>query len=157
MNLTTTLFYVDRNLTQEQLVAGVAKALGVRSDLIAILDLTQQDNLPAGWFEETDAVAVQMDSMRGDFPLEVSIASRAAFDVEAFTRRLAPALHAALITDEFGVNPLSDVEWTLISPSGEITQVFTDEDAFGADDSAIVLRPESRRIYDSHLAHAAAD
>ncbi len=83
MNLTTTLFYIDRNLTQEQLVAGVAKALGVRSDLIAILDLTQQDSLPAGWFEETDAVAVQMNSMRGDFPVEVSIASRAAFDYSA--------------------------------------------------------------------------
>lgn len=157
MTQKTTLFCIDRTLTLEQVATGIAQALGVRREVVAALDLSRIDLRPSGWYAETDAAAVQVDTMRGDFPLEVSVAAREAFDMEAIARVLAPALGASLLTDEFGVDPMSDVEWTLVTPDGAALKVLTDGDEFGADDPAIVLLPEFRKADETHLRHAAAD
>lgn len=156
MTITSTQFHIDRTLDLDTLSAGIARVFGLGQDLVAAANFDDMSQVVDGWFGPDKAIAIQTETLRGDFPLQVTVTSRNDRDFEAFTRALAQALGVAIVTDEFGVNPYSDVEWSMITPDGAVTRVLANEDEFGAEDPAIILRQEYRRLYDARSTHVAA-
>ena len=149
MKRISTLFHLDRIMNADTLATGVAQVAGVPREAVATADFSDVDRVPVAWFTDDHDLGIQFDTMRGDFPQEVTVVSHAPRDFEALVRLLAPALGVTVLTDEFGVNPYSDAEWTMITPDGTATPVLADEDEFGAEDPAITLLPEYRRMYDA--------
>ena len=101
------------------------------------------------WFAEDVDLGIQITRYRGDFPAEIEVFSRAEYDQREVLERVARELEVTILTDQLDVNPLSDIEWLMISPDGSSSVVYIDDEEFGADDPAIILVPDSRAVYES--------
>lgn len=152
MTMFATTVYLDRLVTATQLADVFASATGVAVDHVRVIARNEFERDPQPWFLDSVAVGIQTSELRGDFPLEVDLVARADLDVRAVLRSVARGRDVAILTDEFGVNPLSDAEWMMFTPDGSSIRVLADPEEFGADDPAIILEPESRTIYDAKRA-----
>jgi hypothetical protein len=139
------------------LATRVAQVLGVGPAQVATLDTSDDDAFSVEWFTDADQVAIQISPLRGDFPLMVEMTTRSETDVEPFLLALSSAMGVVIVTDEIGVNSMSDSQWMLITPDGSLVQVLADADEFGDEDPAIILQPEFRKVYETNRIHAAAD
>lgn len=142
----TTDLYVDRVMPDAELARAFGRALGVRHDRVAVVSANDLGAIEDAW-KHVD-VLLRTSRVRGEFPLAVDLMVRdlRPSQILPMLERTAKSLHAAILTDEVGVNPYSDREWLLIGPDGTATQVFADAEEFGADDPAIILIGDSRRI-----------
>jgi hypothetical protein len=150
-----TQFNIDQVVGEERLAMGVAGVFGVPRSQVAVANFDDISSVPDGWFPPEKAVAIQVETMRGEFPLEVTVISRGQRDFESLVPRLAVALGVTVVTDEFGVEPWSDIQWLMITPDGVATRVLADDEEFGAEDPAIILQPAYRLIHQAHLNTAA--
>ena len=138
--------YIDRIVPDVELARAFGRALGVRPDRVAVVPEDDLDAIEQAW-KRVD-VLLRTSRVRGEFPLAVDLMVRdlRRSQILPMLERAAKSLHAAILTDEVGVNPLSDSEWLLIGPDGTATRVYADAEEFGADDPAIILIGDSRRI-----------
>ncbi len=157
MSIQSTYIHLSRILTGPQLERGVERVLGLESGRAVAVSFDRIERVPANWFSDEHEAGIEMETMRGDFPQGITVVVRDHPDFEAFARNLAIELGVTVLTDEFGVEPFSDIDWMMLSPDGSATHVLTDSDEFGAEDPAIVLLPEYRSIYDAHVNATAAD
>lgn len=147
--------YLDRVPTPTALAEAFAGALGVAADQAVVMDENDYEALRATWSRLSIRVVLRTSPMRGDFALAIDLRLREeARDLRTLLRRTAHELGASILTDELDVNPLIDSEWLMFSPDGTSTVVHADDEEFAAEDPAIMLAPESRHVYESHLAGA---
>ncbi len=147
--------YLDRAPTPTALAEAFAGALGFAADQAVVMDKNDYETLGATWSRPRIRVVLRTSPMRGDFALAIDLRLREeTLNLRALLRRTAYALSSSILTDELDVNPLIDSEWLMFSPDGTSTVVHADDEEFAAEDPAIILAPESRRVYESHLAGA---
>jgi len=145
-------FYVDRDVSNDAVIKAFAGALRIDRASIQVWPQGEVD-------DRSTAVIVQHGREAGDFPilLRLSVAEeigvRAVQDLIGLAQSLARSLQAPLITDAVGVNPLFDGDWLLVAPSGATAVVSENVEDLDGDESAIVLVPESRAIYESLVHH----
>lgn len=157
MSIQSTCIHLDRILTGPQLEHAVGQVLRLDSGKVVAADFDRIEHVPEDWFTDEHEAGIQMETFRGDFPQSITVVVRNQPDFQAFAKSLAIELGVTVLTDEFGVEPFSDVDWMMLSPDGTTTHVLTDSEAFGAEDPAIILLPEYRPIYRAHLNATAAD
>jgi hypothetical protein len=145
----STGLHFDKTITGTRLARAFASAAGVPVENVRVTARDEFERNPRPWFAESDSVGLQTSRMRGDFPLEVVVVARFDLDLGRVLVRIARDLGVAILTDAYGVNSLSDVEWLMIAPDGSSTRVIADSEEFGADDPAIILEPESRAIHEA--------
>lgn len=145
----TFAIYIDRVLPLPELTQAMTGVLAIPSDDVRAINQDEFERRPWHWFGDDVAVGMQVATIRGDFPQEVTVVSRLAMDIPQTVGALAHVLQATVLTDNFGVNPLVVSAWTMVFPSGEVQSVYTDAEAFSADDPSLILLPEFRKDYDN--------
>ena len=145
----STTVYLDRPIPAPRLVNAFASATGVAIDQVRTIARDEFERHPTRWFDDAAMVGLQTSFLRGDCPQVVDLVVRTERDLRAVLVAITRTLDVAALTDEFDVNPYSDIEWLMIAPDGSGTVIHTDADEFGADDPAISLEPDSRAIYDA--------
>lgn len=142
-------FYIDRPIAPSDLSVSFAEAFGLKAFEVEVA--VEQDYTAIGdaWEHSRTKAVLATSSMPGNFPLVV----RAGFRGEPsdcfaeLASRIARHLSATVMTNEID----GPEDFAMASPDGEISFVYVDDDALGADDPAIVLLPKSRAIYEAHL------
>lgn len=147
MTMFATTVYLDRFIPRGHLVTAFADATGVPVDAVRVITDDEFERSPAPWFLDSDLIGVKTSTHRGDFPYVIDMVSRPEPDLRAVLNTLARLLDVTILTDNYGVNPLSDAEWMMIGPDGSSVAIIADPEEFGADDPAIVLEPDSRTRY----------
>jgi hypothetical protein len=95
-------------------------------------------------------MVLRTSSLRGDFPVALEIRLREDTpDLRTLLSGAARLLGASILTDELVVNPLFTSDWLMFTPDGDVIVIEADEEEFAADEPAIVLTPESRRVYEA--------
>lgn len=147
MTMFATTVYLDRFIPRGRLATAFADATGIRVDAVRVITDDKFERSPAPWFLESDLIGVKTSTLRGDFPYVIDMVSRPEPDLRAVLNTLARLLDVTILTDNYGVNPLSDAEWMMVGPDGSSVAITADPEEFGADDPAIVLEPDSRARY----------
>jgi hypothetical protein len=151
----TFTFHIDRSVELSELARVAANVFGVSVERVRVIDYDDYSQHPYEWFTVGIDIGLQVSKLAGDFPLEVTVISREACDAPQVTGAFANALSATLLTDEFGVDPFIVTEWSLILPTGEVEKVHIDDEAFDADDPAIILLPAYRKDFEESHRRAA--
>jgi len=139
-----TTIYLDKPIPLHRLAEAFAAAAGASVDRVATITRSDFERSPHRWFADGQTIGLQIWEEGGDFSLAVELLSR---DQIAFPDLLAGVtrtLGATALTDVFGVDPSSDSAWTMVTPDGAATTVYTNTDDEEPD---LVLSPESRKIY----------
>ena len=145
----STAIQLDRIVAPARLAEAFASATDIDIDHVRVITRDDFERSPWRWFSDDVSLGLQTSEHRGDFPFEVELFSREDLDLRSVLQSVVQELGVAALTDEFDVNPLSDVEWLMISPDGSSSVVYIDDEEFGADDPAIILVPDSRAVYES--------
>lgn len=152
MTRTSVQFYSDRPVTPGALADAIAQSLQVPHESIVAVDL--DDEVAPHWFAGSGTtIGVQTRSVRGDFRSEIVVMSDDTHDYVTMIKDLAANLHVAILTDEFEVESLLGNDWTLVTPDGRTSTVFTNDDATDAD--RIILDQMSHKVLETRMAHAA--
>jgi hypothetical protein len=149
MTVFATTLYFDKPIATDRLAHAFAVATGLPVSQVIIITQDEFDRASEPWFRASDRLGLKTSQLLGDFPFVVDMVARSNLDLRAVLKHLAQSLHTTLLTDEFEVNPLSDAEWLMVDSDGSSTRVIADPEAFGADDPAIILEPESRAIHEA--------
>lgn len=147
MTMFATTVYLDRFIPRGRLATAFAEATGVHVDAVRVITDEEFERLTGPWFLDSDLIGVKTSTVRGDFPFVIDMFSRPAPDLHAVLATLARLLDVTILTDNYGVNPLSDAEWMMVGPDGSSVAIIADPEEFGADNPAIVLEPASRAAY----------
>lgn len=147
--------YLDQTPSTIDLANAFALTLGVSSKRVVVIDQEDYQQLGSTWANPKVAMVLRTSVLRGDFPVALEIRVREDTpDLRTLLSGAAQLLGASILTDELVVNPLFTSDWLMFTPDGEAIAIETDEQEFAADEPAIVMTPESRRIYDEHQRHA---
>lgn len=144
----TTEMYIDRAIGHADLEKAFAHAFRLPIGRVAIVNDEDLDAVAHAWNNPATDLLLRTAMVRGDFPQVVDLMLRgeAPDDFQQRLAGVAAYLRVGILTDELIVDPYSDTEWLLITPDGEATVVTADEEEFVADDPAIILIGDSRRI-----------
>jgi len=144
-----TTLYFDKVIPPGRLASAMADATGTDIEQIRVITQEEFERAPWPWFRESDLLGLTTSNLRGEFPFAIDLVARPDINLRSTLDHIARSLHVAVLTDEFDVNPLSDAEWLMVSADGSFTKVIADPEAFGADDPAIILEPESHAVHEA--------
>lgn len=145
----STYMYIDREIPGSELVRAFADGFGVEGDQVVVIAEDDYEALGNAWSESRTQVVLRQSVIPGDFPLSLLVDTRTdrPGDFLAVVKSIARKLDAPILTDEIDL-PFQD-DWLLVAPDGNSAIVSEGLDDLDGDDSAIVLGPESRAIYES--------
>lgn len=145
----STYMYIDRVVSDRNLVSAFALAFGVDSDQVAVIGEDDYDALGDAWDNSRTQLVLRRSVLSGDFPLSLLLGSRndCPEDFLGVVKMVARELGAPVLTDEIAAQ--YDDDFLLVAPSGATAIVAEDVDDLDGDDSAIILVPESRALYES--------
>lgn len=144
----TTEMYMNRAVESAEIGRAFARAFHVAAGRAAVVNDEDIEEVARAWDKPATEILLRLSRMRGDFPQVVGLMLRGEMpdDYQQRLARVAAFLRVGILTDELIVDPYSDTEWLLITPDGRSTVVYADAEEFGADDPAIILIGDSRRI-----------
>ncbi|CAN5833465.1 hypothetical protein BH20CHL3_BH20CHL3_09590 [soil metagenome] len=142
--------YLDQTSSTTDLASAFAQVLGVSTKRVVVMDQEDYEQLGSTWVNPKIAMVLRTASLRGDFPVALEIRLREDTpDLRTLLSGAARLLGASILTDELVVNPLFTSDWLMFTPDGDVIVIEADEEEFAADEPAIVLTPESRRVYEA--------
>lgn len=144
-----TTIYLDKPIPLDRLAGAFASATDVSLDRVAAITRADFERSPRRWFIDGQAIGLQVWEERGDFPFAVEFLAREDVAFPTVIGQVTRELGVTALTDVFGVDPMSDTVWTMVTPDGTRTTVFTDNVDAGDEEPDLVLHPLSRLIYEA--------
>lgn len=144
----STYIYIDRAVSHRGLESAFALAFSVENDQVAVVDEDDYDALGDAWANSRIQVVLRRSALPGDFPLSLLLDTRndCPEDFLAIMKTASRELGAPILTDEIGAQ--FDDDYLLVAPSGATAIVTERLDERDSDESAIILVPESRAVYE---------